>query len=219
MDKQLTVLITRPQPGADAFAAMLQGLPVVVSSLMVIEPVQADLGAADVVVITSSHAIPALNGQRCYCVGRATTDAARSAGSDAIMAGETAETAAQRIIADGPEGQIVYARGRHVAFDMVGALKASGLNASDVVVYDPRDAPLSDKACALLGGDDPVIVPLFSARSARLFFDACPETADLRVVAMSDGVARMVPEPHTRYLTTLPNPDAAAMAEAVRNAS
>ncbi len=219
MDKQLTVLITRPQPGADAFAALLADVPVVVSPLMKIEPVDGDLSAADVVVITSAHAIPALDGQTCYSVGHATTEAARAAGCDAIMAGETAEAVAERIIADSPKGKIVYARGRHVAFDMVGALRAAGLMASDVVVYDQREAPLSEDAEALLSGGSPMIVPLFSARSARLFFDACPTGADLRVIAMSDGVARMVPAPHTRRLRVLPIPDAAAMADAVRNAT
>ncbi|MEO0772336.1 MAG: uroporphyrinogen-III synthase [Pseudomonadota bacterium] len=219
MDKQLTVLITRPQPGADAFAAMLADVPVVVSPLMVIEPLKADLGAADIAVITSAHAIPALQGQRCYCVGRATTDAARAAGCDAIMGGETAEAVAERIIADRSEGQIVYARGRHVAFDMVGALQAAGLRAAEVVVYDQRDAPLSPEAMARLEGGAPVIVPLFSARSARLFFEACPEHANLRVIAMSDGVAQVVPDRYAPHLTVLPNPDAAAMTVAVRNAS
>ncbi|MEM6587446.1 MAG: uroporphyrinogen-III synthase [Pseudomonadota bacterium] len=219
MNKQLTVLITRPQPGADAFAAMLQDLRVVVSPLMVIENVDGDLGAADVVVITSAHAIPALDGQRCYSVGQATTEAARAAGCDAVMAGETAEAVAQRVIADKPEGRIVYARGQHVAFDMVGALQAAGLTASDVVVYDQRDTVLSEEAKALLSETAPVIVPLFSARSARRFFEVCPEGADLRVIAMSEGVADMVPEAQTRNVTISPNPDAATMAEAVRNAS
>ena len=57
MDKQLTVLITRPQPGADAFAAMLPDLQTVISPTMVIKPVPADLGAPEVVLLTSRHAI------------------------------------------------------------------------------------------------------------------------------------------------------------------
>lgn len=220
MDKQLTVLITRPQPGADAFAAALAGLPTVISPLMEIKPVPAALPESDVVIITSSHAIPAVApGTLCYCVGEATTAAARAAGLEAIMAGSTAQAVARRVISDRPRGQILYARGRHVAFDMVAALRADGLSARDAVIYDQVDVPLTADAQALLAQPEPVIVPLFSARSAQLFFQSCPEHAHLIVIAMSAAVAGAVPDGFRTGMSILPNPDAMTMAHAVRNAA
>ena len=219
MDKQLTVLITRPKPGAEAFAAMLPGVPVVISPMMVIEKVAADLGMADTVVLTSSHEIEAASEIErtvtCYCVGTATTQKARALGLKAVCAGETAEAVADHVIAQNPHGRVVYARGRHVAFDMVGRLRAAGLHAVEAVVYDQRAAPLSEDATALLQSGAHVVLPLFSARSSKLFFEACPAGACLKIIAISDTVANTVPDPHKANMTVLPKPDAPHMAQAV----
>lgn len=191
--------------------------------MMVIEAVAADIGAdleaADVAVITSTHAISAVTKLNpkpiCYCVGDATTQRAKAAGLTPIKGGDTAQAVAQRVIADRPEGRIIYPRGRHVAFDMVGHLRAAGLSAQEVVVYDQVAAALSPEAVALLRGDAKVVLPLFSPRSSTLFFEACPEAAQLRIIAMSETVADTVPDRYRDGMHVVPNPDAEAMARAV----
>ena len=223
MDKQLTVLITRPQPGADAFAAMLPDLKTVISPTMVIIPVPADLGAPDVVILTSRHAIAtvaALDHQTlCYCVGTATTEKAQAAGLLARLGGETAQDTAARVLADKPKGDILYARGRHVSFDMVGALTSGGLLARELVVYDQIAQVLLPQALEVLKSGVDVVVPLFSVRSAALFFKGCPADAKLRVVAMSSSIAQTVPRQHADRLSISPNPDAKSMADTVRKAA
>lgn len=219
MDKQLTVLITRPEPGATDFATMLPGVLVMISPMMVIRPVMADLGLVDAVVITSSHAIPAVSklpgAPTCFCVGTATTQKAMAQGLTAVMAGETAQDVAAYVIAENPRGQILYARGSHIAFDMVGRLRAAGLKIDERVVYDQVAAPLSRDATQLLKSQATVVLPLFSARSSHLFFAACPDEARLKVIAISDTVAETIPKHHRADMMVLPKPDAARMAQAV----
>ena len=43
-----------------------------------------------------------------------------------------------------------------------------------MIVYDQQAVPLTNEAGALLAGTAPVILPLFSPRSARLVADAGP---------------------------------------------
>ena len=191
--------------------------------MMTIQPVAADLGAPDAVIITSRHAIASVAalGHKpiCYCVGSATTDKTKAAGLPAVLGGETAQETAAHVILEKPEGDILYARGRHIAFDMVGTLDAGGVSTREAVVYDQVPNALSPQALDLLKSGTEVLVPLFSVRSAALFFEACPQSAELHVIAMSAQIARHVPEQFADRLKISPNPDASAMADTVRKAA
>jgi uroporphyrinogen-III synthase len=110
-----TVLILRPQPGADATAARARalGLRPVVVPLFVVEPLlweAPDRGGFDAVMFTSANAVrhggeglEAFLGLPCYAVGGATATAARQAGFLDVrigpddMAGLVAMMAAERV--------------------------------------------------------------------------------------------------------------------------
>ena len=62
---------------------------------------------------------------------------------------------------------------------------------SQAMVYSQNGRPLSDVAAALLQGDGPVILPLFSPRSATLMGHG-PFHAPVYVIAMSRNVADSV---------------------------
>ena len=85
----------------------------------------------------------------------------------------------------------------------------------EAIVYDQLDCPLTPAAVALLGAANPVIVPIFSARSAKLFLDECPEDATIHVVAISQSVADLVPLAHRTGLTFASAPNASSMAAAL----
>jgi len=202
----LSILITRPRPAADQFARDLRaavgpGVPVLVSPVMRIETetgAAPDLSGVRTLILTSAHAGPldtvAMRPDvTCYCVGAATAAAARAKGVRAIEAGGTVERLLERLADDAPPGPIHYLRGAHVSADLAGILAQAGLDVTQTIVYRQVEVPLDAGARDLLGGSAPVILPLFSARSARLVFSVGPVRAPLLVAAISDSVAREVP--------------------------
>lgn len=227
----LSILITRPEPAAEDFADRVRarlgaGARVIVAPIMRIETLPEALRAqprAGTLVLTSAHAVAALASAPgvarpvCYCVGTATAGAARTAGLRAVDGGGSAKTLLARLMADRPPEPIHYLRGERVASDIVRAMSGAGFKTLETVVYRQVPAPLTPEARALLAGSEPVIVPLFSPRSAALFFAAAPEGAPLYVAAISAGAAGQVPPGRAVALITAKTPTAEAMLAAIES--
>lgn len=160
-----TLLLTRPDAAARRFVAELDlpGLSVMISPLIRITPVAHDattLAMAPGLVFTSVHAVPwggPGKGRPAFCVGPATATAARAAGFSVTQGPGDAEGLIP-LLGKLPDGAL-HPRGAHIA---------RPLPVPGVVVYDQVAQPLSVQARALLAGPGPVILPLFSPRSARL---------------------------------------------------
>lgn len=218
----ISILITRPEPEASRFAAQLRaifGASVALLCAPVMKIVHGGalpaLSGREVLIFTSRQAVTGfcrLNPRRdlfCYAVGDATAEAARAEGIDAVPAGGDADALLARIASDGRAGPFLHPRGAHVASDIVGALRAMGHAAQDVVVYDQVAVDPGLAARAVLEGSDPVILPLMSPRSARLFFDqAATARAPLLVAAISRKVAAAVPEGAAQAMKVAETPDA-----------
>lgn len=169
-----TLLLTRPEAASARFAARLTGvkpgLTVIIAPLMRIVPVDHDaagLARATGLVFTSENAVPSAGqgaGRPAICVGPRTAAAAQAAGFD-VTEGPGDAARMMPLLADLGPGWM-HPHGRYVAAE---------LPVPGVVVYDQHPLPLSDAARAVLEGDAPVILPLFSPRSARL---AAAETRD-----------------------------------------
>lgn len=224
-----TLLLTRPQAQSARFAAEVRarfgpGLPVVIAPLMDIRALPFSLteaAAPDAVVFSSENAVAAFaaqSGQRgaAYCVGRRTDAAARAAGFAVAGTAEDAAALAAQLSRALPGSRLLHPRGRHVAADLGALLAPAGIMVTEVTVYDQSALPLPDTARAILSGTAPVIVPLFSPRSARLFRAGAPgATAPLRIAAMSRAVADAAgPGPADR-IEVAARPDAAAMLDAI----
>lgn len=208
----VTVLLTRPQAASERFARMLRAaepaVAAVIAPLMRIVPVPHDsaaLQAAPVVVLTSAEAVPAAGagaGRRALCVGGATADAAAAAGF-AVEVGQGGAEALLPLIAARP-GPMIHPHGRHIAR----RLPVPGMVVYDQVALDPDAALL-----ALLAADAPLVLPLFSPRSAALAAQAAAGArAPIAAVAISDAAAAGWGAPVT---ATAALPDAAAMRDAV----
>ncbi len=225
----LTVLITRPQPSADEFADILRpqlpaGVRILTSPLMQIAEVETgpvEFGKYAGCLVTSSHAIGSLTrlgwpqDVMCFCVGEATTKRAKAAGLAARKCGDTAQELMQTVLRDTSKGPLFYPRGKHVSFDIAGALREAGRVVDEAVVYDQVETQLTAESLAVLESGQITVVPLFSARSAKLFFEQCPENTKLRIIAISKSVASLVPKTYVNSITVAPNPDAPSMADAV----
>lgn len=207
-----TLLLTRPEPAARRFAAAAAplGLPVLISPVLRIVPVPHDAGrlaAAEGLVFTSVHAVPAAGagrGRPAICVGPATAQAAREAGF-AVTEGPGDAARMLPLLQELGPGWL-HPHGAHVA---------KVLPVPGVVVYDQLPLELSPAARALLAGPGPVILPLFSPRSARLLAgQAGGARAALWLAPISAAAAAAWSGPAAR-VAVAPDPDAGGVLAAI----
>jgi uroporphyrinogen-III synthase len=181
------LLITRPEPDADAFRARLEALGHQVTSepLLTIEhlPIAADaLGDASVLVVTSRNGLRALAASRAMAtarqlpiiaVGPGTAALARELGFTRITEGSGTATGLVPVIADAAHtlsGPLTHLRGEEVAVDLKDALRERGVELHEIVAYRAVPAAaLRPQTRELLasGGIDAVI--LMSPRTGAIF--------------------------------------------------
>ncbi|PSL15089.1 uroporphyrinogen-III synthase [Shimia abyssi] len=218
-----TILLTRPVEAGQEFAAKLAQVgvsePIVCSPSMRVEPEEVPgLAGVEGVIFTSQNGVAAVDGRDlpAWCVGDATAAAARSKGWRAISAGGDAETLYQRILADAPQGPLLHLRGEHARGALAERLSGVGVRTRDQVVYRQVSQELNEGAKRLLAGKYPVLVPLFSPRTARLLVEAGPFTAPIYAVVISDAVAENLAGLECEVVEVAQNPDATSMIAAIR---
>jgi uroporphyrinogen-III synthase len=202
------LLITRPDPGAARFAAEAarrwgDRVRIMLSPLMAPEWLSPGLppGIEGAGLIFTSEAgvtglarlAPGLK-RPAWCVGARTAAAAAAAGHAPGAAAADAEALIAGLSARRPPGPLVHARGSDSRGDIAARLTAAGLPTAEVVVYRQAPRPLTAEARAALDGTAPVIVPLFSPRSAQLFAEAATGVrAPLHLAAISAAVTAPIP--------------------------
>lgn len=225
-----TILLTRAEDAAAEFAGRLRaefscGVNIVLSPLMRIEHISdqpADHNGFASVIFTSRNAVRAFAARTtrrdwpCYCAGDATATAAMQAGFRAISANGTARDLATLLMRDKPGTPCLYARGDHVASDLAETLNSAGIETIESVLYRQKSQDLNDKARALLNRENPVILPLFSPRSTRIFFDQDTGSAPILVAAISDNAAQCVPADRVVDLRVSSAPTTPAMLDTLK---
>ncbi|MGB0496871.1 MAG: uroporphyrinogen-III synthase [Rubricella sp.] len=169
-----TVLLTRPEAEAGAFAATLPDtVEVLIDPLTEIVPVGEALvpGDAGALIFTSRNAVARVRdggarGRRAYCVGHATAEAAAAAGFKAVESDGDAERLVALILSEPDRGPYLHPRGAETAFDVIGALRKAGREASDRVVYKARARALSDATVERLSAGSVDVIAVFSRRAA-----------------------------------------------------
>ena len=222
------LLLTRPEPQSQRFAAQFRqrfgaDWPIVISPLMALvatAPVP-DLAPFAGLILSSESAVAMLagSGQKvtmpCYCVGARTADAARALGATVVAVGQDAAELAGMMTLLAPLGRMVHLCGTHVAGDLANRLSSAGIETVSLAIYDQIAKPMTAQALSLLAGTRPLLVPLFSARSAQLFQDQTRNSrAPLWVVAFSPAVSGAVTRPVARHRVAV-RPDGAAMLDAM----
>lgn len=204
------LLMTRPGDDSERTAARI-GADVIVAPILQIVPVDHDgaaLAQAPGLVFTSAHAVASAGpgrGRPAICVGERTGQVARDAGFAVIQGGGTADSLVP-LIAASPV-PLVHPHGRHLA---------QRLAVPGIVVYDQRPQPLTARARAALMGARPVVVPVYSPRSARLLAGmAAGARAPLWLVAISDAAAAAWTAPAARRAVA-DQPSGRAMDAAIR---
>ena len=226
------VLITRPRAEGEAFAAALTArfgtrLRPVVAPLIAPRFLAPTIPARDyaAVVFTSAQAVEGARRlgvplpRLAWCVGRKTAEVAKAAGFRAKSADGDAGTLAKAILADRPDGGILYLRGVDTRGNLLELLNSSGIHADVAIVYTQDPQPLTVEALALLRAPGPLLIPLFSPRTATLFRAALPPDtlAKLHIAAMSPAVTEALGDLPRAALVVALRPDAPSMLGAVES--
>ncbi|MBT8408450.1 MAG: uroporphyrinogen-III synthase [Alphaproteobacteria bacterium] len=217
------IVLTRPAAQAERFAqhcARRFGgrIETLIAPVLKIEPLRPDLEPKpeQSLVFTSENGVlalgpnPAVKGRTAYCVGPQTANAARALGMDAIDAGGAAGDLIARILADMPPGPLLHVRGAHARGHVAQALKAAGLDTQEVIAYRQTEQPLSSEAILRLSGSAPVILPVFSPRSAKLLAMQVPRLGPgVLPISLSAAVAEALPaSPNEPVVVAEPNGEA-----------
>jgi uroporphyrinogen-III synthase len=155
--------------------------------------------------------------ETAFCVGPRTTETARAAGFAAISADGDVHALAALIRAAHPQGPLLHIRGEDVAGNLTETLTNSGLETHSAILYAQRPCPLSPAAFTLLQAEGPVLVPLFSPRSAQILAQALPPEAKapLWIVAISPAAATEAQTLTPARLAVAPHPDGGNMLQTV----
>lgn len=227
---QPIIVITRPAAQAAVFASALKAangsaLQILVAPLMRIEPLTPQqLGDPSHVIFTSVNGVD--QAQRldvptsaiAWCVGDQTAEAAAQLGFQVRNAQGNSADLVRLIIAASPVGEIVHLRGAHATGRIVEQLCDAGLNCSERVVYAQVDTEPPIALREVLEGITPLLIPVFSARSARLLAQLLPCNAPITVVAISWAVANAAPVLRNIDIVVAETPDKDGMISATLQA-
>lgn len=197
----MKVLITRPEPGASATAAMLRqrGLEPVLAPCLTIRKLPAHLPERPAaIVLTSGQAVSALpphyRDTPCFCVGDATAARLGQAGFTAVRsAGGNSEDLLRLVVAYRIAGLHLLAVGRGNGLTFAAALRACGILVLRRTVYAARPVARLPKAVrAALAAGEITQALFYSAETARAFSRLRPETGQAEALAISPAAAEAV---------------------------
>lgn len=227
------ILVTRPEPQASRFAAELgrQVGPegILLSPVLgpVYLPVQVPPRAFTALVLTSETGAEAARrisaaGQTlpdlAYCVGTRTAAVARQAGFRVLSAAGDAAALVSFIQSQHRGGLLLYLHGRDTRGQVAEKLNLAGIETVALLCYAQEALPLTDQAIQAIRRDQPVVLPLFSPRSAEILVRQWAELgAKARpwVVALSPAVADLARGLNPERLIIAAHPDGASLLAAL----
>ena len=221
-----TILLTRPEAQSDRFAAVLAqrfpGVTVLSSPLIApqyLRPILPDQACAAVIftsqtavmsarrIVADGAALPRL----AFCVGDQTASAATAAGFTAISAQGGGLALAHWIVAQQVTGPLLYLHGAEPRVDLATILNSAGIQTFSTVSYAQIAQSLTPAATAALQGGNPVVAPIFSARTGQILaaeYARIGGVAPLYVAGLSAEAVVAVP---ATALQLAMRPDSAAM--------
>lgn len=194
---KVTVLLTRPRADAESFAEAIRSIgftgEILISPLLKIvrQSVQFDHAKYAGVIFTSRNAVlPAPYEEAiAWCVGEKTAEKANQMGWQVRIANGDVESLFQLILQNRPEGRLIHLRGVHTVGDLANRLSSVGIPADEEIVYSQEPKKLTVDAQNTLISNNPVVLPVFSPRTARTLKSQGPFIAPLTCVAISKAVS------------------------------
>lgn len=221
-----TLLLTRPHAQSVRFAdqcvaALGNMFSIVISPVIettLLDP--PDLEPYAGVIFTSENAVRAAHRVArpipAYCVGHRTARAAQDAGFNAEVIGGNATALARELEKRSPNGPLLHMRGRHQTGNLSHDLTEGGITTYAAIVYDQPEQPLSTDARLAIRGATPLILPMFSTRSAQILrAQSLPISAPVYLAALSQKVADVWHDVPARARAVSARPDADSMIEII----
>lgn len=222
----IPLLMTRPRAASLGF---LKALPAPIASRVIptlsplIELIGLDatvpLDGVAGVVFSSANGVafaPKGQGQPAFCVGPATTKAAQKKGWDARRVGATSDALVKNMAQDPIPGPLLHLAGVHTRGNIAMRLTDLGIKTRHVALYDQALQELTADAQTLLRGEGPVIVPLFSPRTAKQFEISAKSHTSSYVIALSDTVADALGRAPVAKVVVAQSPDAESLCNAMQ---
>lgn len=220
--RAISTLLTRPQTQGDRFATALaqrfgNRLSVTVSPLIAPRFLAPQIPATPYTALILTSETGALSAARhpnlparAYCVGDRTAATARSLGLMAVSADGDASALMALIRASAERGPLLHLRGQDARGDIAATLSAAGIPTDEAIAYDQHPQRLTSQARALLDEPVPVLLPLFSPRTATILATQGPFKAPLWIAALSPAVAKAAAplNPARQVTADAPNADA-----------
>jgi uroporphyrinogen-III synthase len=228
--RPLHLLLTRPRPQALRFARQLrasleQSFHITYAPL--IQPVFLQPALPNIrfhaVIFTSETGVASAASyaglpKLAYCVGDQTAIAARRLGFVTQSAAGDAKALLRMISQTCPNQPLLHICGADTRGDVAETLNKARIKTHILTTYRQDPAPLTKDAIRILAGKAPVIVPLFSPRTAMIFAAqaSAATTAPLYITAFSPAVAEGLRNLAVAGLLTASTPTADAMIAAIR---
>lgn len=228
-------LLTRPTAFSQRFAATLQDcfgpdLSITISPLIAPTLLETPFpkGPWGSLILTSETGVAAYARhpnrpedlpKRAFCVGNRTAEEAELAALDPVSADADAVALIKLIQDHNPAGRLLHICGANTRGDVALNLTKLGHDSEAFVLYEQHQQPLSDAARELLGGDRPVIAPLFSPRTAALFateLSGIYPKAPLICPVLSDAVADSLSHYPEITLCRATKPTAESLLDAIK---
>lgn len=169
-------------------------------------------------ILTSVNGVaaaPDLTGRRVHCVGARTGEAAQERGADLGVVALDAARLVERILETGVAAPLLHMRGEHARGEIARMLSSAGIETHEAVVYAQQAVEMTRDAIRLIEGDGPLVLPLYSPRSARLVAQAARPGPQVHVIALSSAVAQEYAAVTGRDVEVCASPEGPVMVERI----
>ncbi len=219
------VWITRTPPGAGQTAQRVEALgltPIIAPLLRITATAHSSAApqSGEALAFTSANGLRAfasLSDNRefsIYCVGRATAEQARAMGFKTVKSADGAVDDLVALLRKDKISGLVHYSGVHVAGDLVGALRLSGVKARREIIYGTQSVDLMPEA-AMAAAEQGGYVLLHSPKAAQtlLMLNTANVASRLTAISLSENIDACLAGSDFagRHIASSPN-DAALMA-------
>jgi len=222
--ENVILLLTRPLGGNERFCLKIKHL--LYSCEILDNPIQridflpslSKVNKNSVLIFTSANGLRAakkhnLINKKCFVVGANTKKIAVSFGYDVLGFSKDQENLLKLIKSKKPTESMVHIRGKHTVGNLCDALKRNQFSCLDIIGYNQEPLKIKKQNLQKIHSGRPVILPIFSSRSAELLQSNLDLTG-FNVIAISEAVAKIVTGVELGELVISKKPDLNSMQEA-----
>ena len=222
--KNAILLLTRPLDGNERFCSKIKHLlykcEILDSPIQKIEflPGLSKVNKNAVLIFTSVNGLRAaekhnLTNNRCFVVGKNTKKIAVSFGYEVLGFSKDQVNLLKLIKSKKPTESMVHIRGKHTVGNLCASLKKSDFSCLEIIGYNQEPLKINKQNLQKIQSGRPVILPIFSSRSAKLLQSNIDLTG-FNVVAISEAVAQILMGVDLGELVISKKPDLNGMQEA-----